>query len=74
MNVLFWVIRRVVLHDPVHRRDVQPSGSHVRAEQDALVLLAELEEGRGSLLLLLFAVDVHHRNVNIIQQFRMKLY
>ena len=29
------ILRRVVLHDPVHVRDVQPPRRHVRAEQHA---------------------------------------
>lgn len=36
-------------------------------------LLAELEEGCRSLLLLLAAVDVHHREVYVVQQLRVEL-
>lgn len=50
------VVWRVVLHDPVHLGDVEPSGGHVRAQQDARVGVAELEEGGGPFGLLLFAL------------------
>lgn len=58
------VIWRVVLHDPVHLGDVQPSSCHVCAQQDAGVSVAELEEGGGTFGLLLFALrnDTKQRN------------
>lgn len=74
VDVLLRVVRRVVLHDPIHRGDVQPTRGDVGAEEDALRLFAELEEGGGALLLLLLAVDVHHLDVDVVQQLRMKLY
>lgn len=49
------------------------SGGHVRAEQDARVLPAELEEGGGALLLLLPAVDVEHRQVDVVEQLAVEL-
>lgn len=36
-------------------------------------LLAELEEGRRSLLLLLPSVDIHHGDVDVVQQLRVEL-
>lgn len=51
------VIRGVVLDDPVHLGDVQTSGRHVRAQQDARVRVAELEEGGGALRLLLLPLQ-----------------
>lgn len=50
------VVRRIVLDDPVHLWDVQPSGGHVSAQQDPRVGVAELEEGGGAFGLLLFAL------------------
>ncbi|MEQ2198223.1 hypothetical protein XENOCAPTIV_009665 [Xenoophorus captivus] len=50
------IIWRVVLDDPVHFRNVESSSRHVRAEQDAGVGVAELEECGGSFGLLLFAL------------------
>lgn len=58
VDVLFGVVRRVVLNDPVHRRNVEPSGSHIRAEQDACLRLVEIQEGARSPLLLLLAMNV----------------
>lgn len=37
------------LDDPVDRGDVEAAGRHIRAQQDAAVGLAELEEGGGAL-------------------------
>ena len=68
MNVLLGIIWRIILDDPVHCWDVQPSGRHISAQQDPLVRLAELKEGAGALLLLLLAVDVFHWDVNVVEQ------
>lgn len=69
MNVLLGVIWWVILDDPVNCRNVQATRSNIRAQQDALVRLAELKEGAGALRLLLLAVDVLHRDVNVVEQF-----
>jgi len=53
------VIRWIVLDDPVHLRDVQTSGGHVRAQQDACLGVTELEEGGGPLGLLLLTLGRH---------------
>lgn len=50
------VVRRIVLDDPVHLWDVQPSGGHVSAQQDPRIGVAELEECGGSFGLLLLAL------------------
>lgn len=50
------VIWGVVLDDPVHLRDVEPSSCHVSTQQDAGVGVAELEEGGGTFGLLLLAL------------------
>jgi hypothetical protein len=68
MNVFLWIIRGIVLDDPVHGGDVQATRSNVCAQQDALVCLAELEEGGGALGLLLLAVNVLHGYVNVVEQ------
>ena len=61
------------MDDPVNRRNVETTRRHVRTEEDPAALAAELEEGGRPFLLLLLAVDVHHRNVNVVQKLRMKL-
>ena len=43
VDVLLGVVRRVVLHDPVHVRDIQAAGSHVRTQQDPRVSIAILQ-------------------------------
>mmetsp|Transcript_33382 Transcript_33382/g.57175 ORF Transcript_33382/g.57175 Transcript_33382/m.57175 type:complete len:218 (+) Transcript_33382:455-1108(+) len=73
MDVFLGIIRRIILDDPVHRGDVETSRSHIGTQQNAAGLLAELEERGGALLLLLLAVDIHHLDVDVIQQFRVEL-
>lgn len=51
------VIGRVVLNNPVHFGDVQPSGCHISAQQYPRIRVAELEERGGSLILLLLSLD-----------------
>jgi hypothetical protein len=46
----------------------------VCAEEDAGFRLAELEVGRGALLLFLFTVDVSNGHINIVQEVRVELY
>ena len=41
---------------------------HAEKAVKTLPPLFDLEEGGGPLLLLLFAVNVHHRNVNVVEQ------
>ncbi len=55
------VIWGVVLDDPVHLRDVQPSSCHISTQQDAWVSVAELEEGGGTFGLLLLALGNRRR-------------
>ena len=61
------------MYDPVDRGDVEPARRHVRAQQDAAALAAELEEGGGALLLLLLAVDVHDRDIDVVEELRVEL-
>ena len=56
VDVLLGVVGGVVLHDPVDVGDVEAAGGDVGAEQDAGVGVAELEEGRRALRLLLLAL------------------
>mmetsp|Transcript_86 Transcript_86/g.336 ORF Transcript_86/g.336 Transcript_86/m.336 type:complete len:256 (-) Transcript_86:293-1060(-) len=74
MDVLLGVVRGVELDDPVHRGDVKAPCRHVGAQQDALLRLAELEERGGPLGLLLVAVNVLDRNVDVVQELRVKLH
>ena len=57
MDVIAWVVRRVVLNNPVHARNIQSSCCDVCAEKDTRFGVAELEERVCSLLLLLFALS-----------------
>ncbi len=74
VDVLLDIEGWVELHDPVHCWDIQSPCCHVRAQQHALLQLSELVEGSRSLLLLLLPVDVHHRDIHVIQQIREELH
>jgi len=68
VDVVSWVIRGVELHDPVHRWNVQASGSNIGTQEDALLRLTKLEKSGGSLLLFLLSVDIKRLNVDIVEQ------
>ena len=51
------VIRRVVLNNPVHFRNVQPSSCHVCTQQDPRICIAELEERGRTLVLFLPSLE-----------------
>lgn len=62
----FWylgVIWGVILHDPVHLGDVQPSSCHISTQQDPRVSVTELEECGGTFGLLLLPLR-HSRRRN----------
>jgi hypothetical protein len=61
VDVFARVIRRVVLDDPVHGRDVETTGGNVRAQQNAVIRVDELEKGGGTLLLLLTTLCWRYR-------------
>lgn len=56
INDHLWVIRWIILDDPVHLWDIQAPCSNICTEQDARVSIAELEEGGSALRLLLLAL------------------
>ena len=57
VDVVFGVVWRVELHDPVDARDVEATRGHVGAQQSGRRRLAELQERRGALGLLLLALS-----------------
>jgi hypothetical protein len=50
---------------------IKTTSSNISADQGALLGVTELEEGVGSLLLLLLAVEVKNRKINIVEKFGM---
>lgn len=68
VNVVPRVIGRVKLNNPVHSGDIQASSSHVSANQGTLLGVAKFEEGVGALLLFLLAVQLEHRQINVVQK------
>lgn len=56
VDVVAWVVWRVVLYDPIHARDIETSSSDICAQQCAGFSVAEFEERRCALLLLLLAL------------------
>jgi hypothetical protein len=53
VDVFFRIVRWIILHNPVHGRDVKPSCGHISAQQYSRLRVAELEERRRALRLLL---------------------
>lgn len=58
VDVFFRVIRRVILHNPLHCRDVKPTCCNISAQQHSTLSFAELEESGCAAVLLLLSVDV----------------
>jgi hypothetical protein len=56
MDVLTWIIWRVVLDDPIHRWDIETSSRNISADQDTTSGVTKFEERIGSLVLLLTAL------------------
>lgn len=56
MNVVTRVVRRVELNDPINSGNIEASSGYVGAEEGAVLGIAELEECRGTFLLLLFTL------------------
>jgi len=69
VNVVAGVIRRIELDNPVNGRNIETTSGNVSADQSTLLGIAELEKGVGSLLLLLFAVEIKNRNIDIVEEF-----
>ena len=73
VDVVFRIIWRVVLNDPVNFREIQTPLCHIRAQQDPLIRLAELKISGSSLLLLLLPMDILDRHVHIVQKVGVEL-
>jgi hypothetical protein len=73
VDVVFRIIWRVVLDDPVNFREIQASLCDISAQQDSLLCLAELEISGSSLLLLLLSMDILDRHVHIVQKVGVEL-
>ena len=68
MNIIFWIIWWIILDDPIDVREVESSLRYIRAKENTSLGLGELKVGRGSLLLLLFAVNILDGNINVIEK------
>ena len=51
--VYLWVIRRIILNDPVYFRNIQSSSSHISAQENTRLCLTEVKECCSPLLLFL---------------------
>jgi hypothetical protein len=68
VNVVSGVIRRVELDDPVDGGNIETTGSHIGTDQGSSLCVAEFEESIGALLLLLLAVQVENREVDVVEK------
>ena len=73
MNVFLWIIRWIELDNPVDLGNVKSSSCHIRTQHRSLVALAELKECGGPLDLFLPAMNVHHWDINVVEQLGMEL-
>lgn len=74
VDVIIGIIWGVVLDNPVNLWKVEASLCHIRTQEDAIACLAELKVGARALLLLLLAMDIFNRNVNIVKQIWVEFY
>ena len=73
MNVIFWIIWRIVLNNPINIWEIKTSLRNVGAKKDACFGLGEFEICGCPLLLLLFSMNVFNRDVNIVKEIAVKL-
>ena len=74
VNVVSGVIRRVELDNPVNGGNIETTGSNVCADQSSGLRVAEFEECVGALLLLLLAMEVEHRQVDVVEELGVVLH
>jgi len=68
MDVIIWIIWRIVLNNPVYLWEVKAALGYIGANEDALVSLGEFEVNRSALLLFLLAVDILDRDINVVEK------
>ena len=73
MYIFLWIIWWIELDNPINSGYVEPSGCDVGAKEDPGGSGAELEEGCGALVLLLIAVEVEDREVDVVEELRVVL-
>mmetsp|Transcript_12820 Transcript_12820/g.30477 ORF Transcript_12820/g.30477 Transcript_12820/m.30477 type:complete len:227 (-) Transcript_12820:1007-1687(-) len=73
VDVLLRLIWRIVLHYPVHLRDVQAARCDVCTKKDSRFGGTKLVERRTSCRLLLVTMYAVHRKVDVVQQLIMEL-
>jgi hypothetical protein len=56
VNVLPWVIRRIILNNPVNSGNIKTTGSDISAEKNPSLSIDEFKECVGALLLLLLSL------------------
>ena len=72
MDVVTRIIRRVILDDPVHGRNVQTTRRYVGAQKRATLGVAELEKCVATLLLLLLSMEIQYGYIDVVQQLAVK--
>ena len=66
MNIIFWIIWRVELYNPVNVWEIESSLGYIGTNKNSCCRLAEFKVGSGSFLLLLFSVDIFYWNINVV--------
>ena len=73
VDIIIGIIGRVELNDPVNLGEIKASLSDICAQKDSCFSLTEFEVSGCSLLLLLLAMDVLDRDVDVVEQIRVEL-
>lgn len=65
MDVVTWIVRAIILDDPVDLGDIETSCCHVRTYQNTRGCVHKLEKAVCAYLLLQFTVQFKHRQVDL---------
>ena len=68
VDVVLAMSRKIEVHDQVHRRDIQPSGSDIRADEDAPPPALELVQSAQPLRLAHLAVQADRGEVQVAEE------
>ena len=72
MDIFLYVKRGVVLNNPINFRNVKTSRSDVSTEKYSLFEHIKFIKGERPFLLLLFAMNFHYINIDVVQEIRVE--
>ena len=60
------------MNNPINLGNIKASGGYISAEKDSLFEDIKLIKGEGPFLLLLFSVDFHDIDVDVVEKIRVE--